>query len=184
MPDQVSGILSPFLRYRRIAAARPFIKGSVIDVGCGTGKLAEYVHPDNYVGTDTDVGSISFARVKYPRHTFLTAEEAANIKRKFDTVVALAVIEHVGNPVEFAKYLRSLLIKDGLLVITTPHPCGNLILEIGSKFGIFSSEAHEEHEELLDERRLRKVAAESGLELIKAKRFLFGMNQLFVLRGK
>lgn len=184
MPDQVSGVLSPFLRRKRIKAATSFIRGNVIDIGCGIGCLAEYVRPNDYVGTDRDTESISIAKTRYPQHTFLTAEQVLDIKRTFDTVVALAVIEHVEDPVSFAKYLGSLLAEDGLIVITTPHPRGDFIHGLGSKFGLFSREGHEEHKELLDEQRIREIAQQAGLELIKAKRFLFGMNQLFVLKGK
>jgi len=40
MADQADGFLSPFLRKKRIEMALPFIKGRVIDIGCGVGKLA------------------------------------------------------------------------------------------------------------------------------------------------
>ncbi len=52
MADQTDGFLSPFLRKKRIEMALPFIKGRVIDIGCGVGKLAKYVEAENYVGID------------------------------------------------------------------------------------------------------------------------------------
>jgi len=55
MADQTDGFLSPFLRKKRIEMALPFIKGRVIDIGCGVGKLAKYVEAENYVGIDKDI---------------------------------------------------------------------------------------------------------------------------------
>ena len=48
MADQArGGLLSPLLRSRGIAAARRFLKRRVLDLGCGSGKLAGFVPPDS-----------------------------------------------------------------------------------------------------------------------------------------
>ena len=46
------GLLSPYLRNRRLAMARPLLTGRVLDVGCAEGHLAESVPADRYVGVD------------------------------------------------------------------------------------------------------------------------------------
>ena len=48
------GLLSPFLKRRRLQAVQPWLKGHILDFGCGYGGLAQYVTPDKYVGTDVD----------------------------------------------------------------------------------------------------------------------------------
>ena len=55
MADRANSFLSPFLRKKRIEMALPFIKGRVIEMGCGVGKLAIYVEAENYVGIDKDI---------------------------------------------------------------------------------------------------------------------------------
>ena len=48
MADQgTEGILSPYLRRKRIQAATPYLKGGVLDVGCGGGVLATLVERKN-----------------------------------------------------------------------------------------------------------------------------------------
>jgi len=54
------GLLSPFLQTQRIAAARPFLRGSVLDVGCGSGDLAAYVPPWCYLEVHKNDTSIVF----------------------------------------------------------------------------------------------------------------------------
>lgn len=152
MVGQADGLLSSFLKKKRFECALPFIKGKVIDIGCGVGKLAEHVEPDNYVGIDKDIESINTAKNNHPNHKFYTLEKSQGIEAKFDTVVAPAVIEHVKNPVDVIVYLKSLLAKESL-IITTPHPRSNLIHDFGSRTGIFSRRANEEHKELIDTKK-------------------------------
>ncbi|MBW8035001.1 MAG: methyltransferase domain-containing protein [Planctomycetes bacterium] len=183
MADQTNGILSPFLRKLRIKTALPYIKGSVLDFGCGVGNLAEFVNHEMYIAIDIDEESISIAQSSYPEHKFFATLQLENLSRKFDTVVSLAVIEHVSNAVEFINSLKALLAEDGLIVLTTPHPCGDIIHSIGSKLKLFSQEAHEEHQELINGKRMKEIAVSCGMNIVKSKRFLFGLNQLFVLKA-
>ena len=181
MNGQADGLLSAFLRTTRIQRALPFIKGKVLDVGCGVGKLAEYIGPENYVGIDKDPESVNTAKEQHPNHKFYLSDRPDTIEDKFDTVVALAVIEHVDNPIEFMIHLKSLLATKGLIVITTPHPRSDFIHHFGSSIGLFSRLAHEEHKELLDKDKMSQIAHQANLRLIAIKTFLLGMNQLFVL---
>lgn len=48
--------------------------------------------------------------------------------RKFDTVVAAELIEHLEEPYEFLRSIRSVLADDGRLVLTTPNPLGFPVL--------------------------------------------------------
>ncbi|MHA1567622.1 MAG: class I SAM-dependent methyltransferase [Alphaproteobacteria bacterium] len=103
MADQGrEGLLSPFLRKQRSKAARPYLKGRVLDVGCGAGALAKLIDPESYVGIDIDEDPLNRARRDFPHHRFESALPEGS--KKFDTVVALAVIEHVPDPSAFPNY--------------------------------------------------------------------------------
>ena len=182
MADQASeGLLSPFLRRRRIKAVRPFLKGKVLDIGCGSGALAEHFKPGNYLGVERDADSREVARKLFPQHQFIP-ELNDQVDSSFDTVVALAVIEHVPDPVAFMHELAGRLspAHSGRVVCTTPHPSFDGIYDMGARMGFFSHHAHEEHEELFDREKLAEVGQASGLQLVDYRRFLFGANQLAV----
>src|SRR6266436_567194 len=101
MADQLTGLLSPFLRSRRITAVGKFLgQGPLLDIGCGTGALARNVDSTRYLGVDQDEESIAIARNLFPTHRFLTLAEFAQSKNEnqFERIAGLAVIEHVEDP--------------------------------------------------------------------------------------
>ena len=183
MADQATeGLLSPWLRKLRINAALPFVCGKTLDYGCGSGAFASLLDPNMYVGFDRDELSISQALQKFPHHNFLSNESSLN--GHFDTVIALAVIEHVEKPDEFLKTLSSFLKSngDGRIVITTPNPCLEFAHDFGAKIGLFSKHANEEHQVLLDKSKLQIEGSKANLDLVEYRRFILGANQIAVFK--
>ena len=184
MTDQgAEGLLSPFLRERRIKAVSPFLNGRILDIGCGAGSLASLVSPDLYYGFDCDEESISIARHRFPLHTFRREmPETAS----FDTVVSLAVIEHVPQPDIFLKSLCRYLYpnRQSRIILTTPHPSLEWVHDIGAQLGLFSAHANEEHETLLNRSSLQELATVAECPILIYKRFMLGANQMIVMSPK
>lgn len=179
MSDQgTQGLLSPWLRRRRMNAVRPWLAGSVFDFGCGSGALAEFVPAADYSGYDIDAQSLAQARVLHPHHRFFDVPTQIPA----DTVVSLAVIEHCKDAGGFLRRLAALAKPGGRIALTTPHPAFEFVHDLGSRIGIFSHDASEEHEVLLDRNALSDLARAERLEIVHYRRFLFGANQLIVLR--
>lgn len=180
MGDQATGLLSPWLREKRLKMAGPYLKGRVLDYGCGVGALAPMCKPDAYLGIDVDRTMLEIARRKHPQFNFVSEVSEAE---KFDTITALAVIEHVPDPVALLRKFKRMLKPKGHIVLTTPHPSSEWLHTLGAKIGLFSREASEEHQQLINYEHMQELGAKSGLVLEKNRRFLFGANQLFVLRS-
>ncbi|PWB38882.1 MAG: methyltransferase type 11 [Parcubacteria group bacterium] len=178
MADQVEGLLSGYLRKSRAELARPFLKGTILDFGCGVGYLAGFVPNSKYIGVDRDRESLHVAKKNYPQHVFI---EQLPPSGSYDTIIALAVIEHLPDPKALLSVLSALLAEGGKIIITTPHPVSDNVHWFGAKLGIFSRAAHEEHEHLFDKKSFNLILPASGLEILEYRRFLFGMNQLFVI---
>jgi 2-polyprenyl-3-methyl-5-hydroxy-6-metoxy-1,4-benzoquinol methylase len=181
MPDQIDGLLSGFLRERRIAAARPHIEGRVLDYGCGVGVLRDRVTVAEYTGVDLDADSIRIARQRHPGATFRTLDEFRG-GGPYDTIVALAVIEHVPNPGRLLQDFASWLDPEGRIVLTTPNPALEWAHGAGARLRLFSRSAHAEHQSLMGRQALQRAAGEAGLDVLRYRRFLWGANQLMVLR--
>ena len=183
MADQGNeGLLSPYLKKKRLQAAASHLQGRVLDFGCGSGGLAEFVQPDMYLGVDMDEISIQQAKRKHPLHTFVQKIPAD--AGKFEAIVALAVIEHVEKPAAFLVYLKGYLSDSpsARMVITTPHPLVDWVHTVGSRIGLFSRHANEEHKDLLGLTQLRKTGATALLEMANYGRFLFGANQIAIYK--
>lgn len=179
MADQVAGLLSPWLRRQRIFAAKPYLSGCVLDVGCGSGALAQYIDVERYYGLDRDALSLKVARTRFPKYRF---EMAWPNGRTFDTVAMLAVIEHVKDPLVFLRNAALYLNDGGRIVLTTPHPSARWIHDSGSMVGLFSHTASEEHEAFLKREDVENIARVLEFQVACSRRFQFGLNQLFVLR--
>ncbi len=102
----------------------------ILDVGCGTGTLltaplARRFPQTQFVGTDLDAGSLSFAREHHrlPNLHFFPIEESAQGQR-FDMIIVSEVLEHVDDPLAFLTSLRFRLRPSGLLFLTVPNGYG------------------------------------------------------------
>lgn len=183
MADQgTEGSLSPFLRRQRFKIIEPYLYGKILDVGCGTGTLSEKISPDDYLGVEVDHTSLEKAISQFPKHSFQS--NLPEDKQQYDTVIALAVIEHVKNPDNFLAELKKQLKpeKTAKIIITTPHPSMDWVHNLGAAIGLFSKHANEEHEELLDRTKLKMVGSIANLQLVKYQRFLFGANQIAIYK--
>lgn len=180
MGDQASGLLSDWLRRQRIRATQPYIQdiqGQILDFGCGIGTLAEHCHSSRYLGVDADADSIALARQRHPQHRFETAVPHGE---RFDLIIMLAVIEHIPQPSNLLAQLRTHLQPDGRILMTTPYRGAEWLHTLGVRLKLCSREAGDEHETLFDLVSMREVAGSAGLHLHHYRRFLYGLNQLFV----
>jgi len=177
--DTRGGVLSPWLQRRRLEMGPAYLRGRVLDYGCGDGQLAATCQPNAYLGIDVSLRALDQARAAHPGFRFATSVSG---RERFDTVAAFAFIEHVADPGGWLARFASLLAPDGRIVLTTPHPSLEWAHTLGARMGLFSWDAHQEHQELLDRTRLYELASDAGLVVEAYRRFLFGANQLVVLR--
>ncbi len=107
-----------------IAGAAP---STVLDIGCGTGNqltkpLAEQFPDVRFLGVDSDAATIGFAR---DAHLLPNLDFAVEISGTFDLIIASEVLEHVEDPVDFLRSLRSrLTTNEGHIVLTIPNGFG------------------------------------------------------------
>ncbi len=159
MADQASGLLSPWLREKRIRVARPYLKGRVLDYGCGVGALALMCQSDAYLGVDIDEEVLEVARRNQPQFKFVSEVSEAE---RFDTIVALAVIEHVSDPAGLLTKFRWMLKLAGRVVLTTPHPTVEWIHTLGTRIGLFSLEASKQHQQLINYSVCKSLGQRAG----------------------
>lgn len=104
------------LRFKYI---NKYLKGSeILDIGATEGYvhgLLKEANPDKkFYNLDND-GDSDFK---------VNLDKPGKLKKKFDTVIAGEVIEHMKSPIEFVKFCKSILKRDGRLILTTPNATG------------------------------------------------------------
>ena len=70
---------------------------SVMDIGCGTGTLVEYLELKDYLGVDLNPDFIALAKKKYPQYDFkvLNIVTQKFPKRKFKFLFMMNVLHHL-----------------------------------------------------------------------------------------
>jgi ubiquinone/menaquinone biosynthesis C-methylase UbiE len=107
-------------------AAKPFVKGKLLEIGCGEGRGVEILMPlvDEYLGLDKIEEVIDTLKKKFPHAKFRQAviPPLSEIEdNSFDTIVSFQVIEHIKNDRLFLEEIHRVLKPGGTAIISTPN---------------------------------------------------------------
>lgn len=94
---------------------------TVLDIAAGQGALSERLH---YIGFDVTASDINEANFKlYKGFAFIKLDlnKELELNRKFDSVLAIEIIEHLENPYKLIRDCNNLLNENGTLIISTPN---------------------------------------------------------------
>lgn len=182
-----SALLAPLIKRQRIGRVRPFIRGDVLEIGCKDGATLDLGCPiGRYVGVDIDRDSLALARARHPSREFVSKNvefEPLGYVDAFDTILLIALVEHVLNQRSLLEQCRVALRMGGQLVLTTPTSFGNdFVHRWGARLGLFHKSVHDNHVVIYNKTRLRAAAAMTGLAVVSHRKFQFGCNQIALLQ--
>lgn len=112
--------------FKAYVAAQPYIKGDVLEVGCGEGRGIDLILPkaDTFTAVDKIESALAKLRLKYPTGTFLAMNipPLGELKdNTYDVLITFQVIEHIENDELFLKELHRVLKPGGVALVTTPN---------------------------------------------------------------
>jgi 2-polyprenyl-6-hydroxyphenyl methylase / 3-demethylubiquinone-9 3-methyltransferase len=105
---------------------KPLAKISILDIGCGGGLLSEPMTRlgANVTGIDASSKNINIAKLharknKLSINYLCSSPEKMKVKKKFDVILNMEIIEHVEDINFFIKSCSILLKKDGIMFVAT-----------------------------------------------------------------
>jgi 2-polyprenyl-3-methyl-5-hydroxy-6-metoxy-1,4-benzoquinol methylase len=157
--------LEKLLQRYRFNKVNKFLFGDVLDFGGNEGELKPFVKGD---------------------YTIVNYDHSPIYNKTFDTIVLLAVIEHleIKEVLLIFKKLKDCLREDGTIFLTTPTLASKPILEFLAFFHILDKKNIEEHRHYWNKIELFRLAEDTNYKIIKYKKFQFGFNQYLVLRHR
>jgi len=108
---------------------KPYLKGNILEVGCGTGNLTGWLLGwGKVVVSDMNEYYLQLVEEKYQDHSNLKGvfirdiqqEPAKELLASFDTIVCSNVLEHIGDDVSVLKHFHQLLSGEGRLILLVP----------------------------------------------------------------
>lgn len=158
----------------RIRKILEYCKGEILDIGCLQhsidkissknwlhGILCKKFGFNNVVGIDISDEVLKLRELGY--NVYKANAEDFNLNKKFDTVIAGELIEHLSNPGKFLECVKRHLKKDGLLILTTPNP---FWIEYWIRLIFKKLKINEEHTAWFDLTVLRQLASRYGFEVV------------------
>ena len=154
--------LEKYLQNQRFGLVKDKLVGDVLDFGGNKGELKKYVK-----------GIYHLTNKSLKFHYWY-----------FDTIVALAVIEHltIQETIDNFKMFKRYLAPNGRIYITTPTKRVHPILKTLAFLRILDKENIEEHKHYWTKKELYQLAWTADLEVLEYRTFQMGFNQ-FVIMG-
>lgn len=181
-------LLSKYIQNVRLRKAGPYIRGDVLDLGCGGAVVKDLFGERiaSYVGVEQRGAALDAVRADHLDARFHARDldsDPLKLRRKFDSILMIALVEHLFNQKHAFQEVVRHLKPQGRIVVTTPTVFGNdIVHRLGASIGLFAKSAVDDHIVIYNKKRFHILARELGLSLERYCKFEFGCNQLAVLK--
>jgi len=168
--------LGELLYRQRIKVVRPYIKGRLLDLGCGVNKLVRQY--GNGVGVDVfQFGNADIILEDTSRMPFAD--------NHFDTITMLASLNHIPNREIVLREVWRILKFDGLIIITMiPLWISILWHFLRQPWDRDQRERQIKDGEVygLSKKQVRNLLVAAGFKIIAEKKFMFLINNLTIAK--
>jgi ubiquinone/menaquinone biosynthesis C-methylase UbiE len=156
----------------RVKTVLPYLKGDLLDIGCGTNELVKRY--GNGIGVDV----YQWGKVN------LVVKDTAKLPyedESFDTVTIIAALNHIPNRGEVLKEANRLLRKDGIILVTMIPPTISSVWHFLRKpWDADQNERGMAQGEVFGFRQeeVRGLLRNAGFEIVMEKPFMLYINKI------
>ena len=126
-PSRIQYIKENIIKHFKVNnKSNPFKNLDILDIGCGGGLLCEPLSRlgANVTGIDASEKNINVAKIHSKKNNLkisyiCSSPENLNLKKKFDVILNMEVVEHVNDVNFFIKKSSEFLKEDGLMFVAT-----------------------------------------------------------------
>ncbi|CAN2040210.1 Methyltransferase type 11 domain protein [Candidatus Magnetomoraceae bacterium gMMP-15] len=162
-------------RERRMAVI-PYLKGLILDVGCG---------PINQLKQEYSGRTITCDIYNWGNLDVVCASEALVFQNQtFDSVVMLACLNHFKNISKALEEAHRVLKPDGRLIITMPSKFIGTIVHLAVSWFDYDHVRGMDQNEVfgLSKQTVKRYLEKGGFDLILEKGFIYNLNKLFIAK--
>ncbi|MFH1319795.1 MAG: class I SAM-dependent methyltransferase [Bacteroidota bacterium] len=148
---------------------------NILDFGSAEGltllELNVLIPNANYIGIEYGKDLINSAP-DLPENIHLQQGDVTNLstevkEKSYDIVTALAVLEHLKNPLNAVMEAESILKPGGLFIASCPNPFWE---ELSTHLGLLKNDHHEVQ---INKKIITEIIQKAGLKLLKYQRFMW-----------
>ncbi len=132
--------------------------GTILDIGCGYGWMLSTLNKKKWETHGVEINRECFENAK--KNTFKFYDKLSKVKKKFDYITMIHVIEHLKNPIYYLNKVKKLLKKNGVLIIETPDFDSAMARRYNLKFRLLHDPTH-----------ISLFSLESIIRLLRDKKF-------------
>lgn len=146
------------------------INKRILEVGPGSGYFYFYLKKivKSYDSVELGAGQRKILK-KY--HNFSPFHSIKQVKKKYDTIILLSVVEHVKNPISFLNQLKKYLNKNGKIIIEVPNVDDPLLSYFNLDY-YKKNYYRKVHLNYFNSNTIKKLIQKSNLKIVKQKSIL------------
>lgn len=170
-------------RHERKISAK---KLSVLDIGCGTGRIGKEIQKRGYQVTGLDFSSVAVSKAKKlginAKLCDIDAGLSTETSHAHDVVWAGDIIEHVFDPLGLLREVKRVLKKEGALLLSIPSDVGivsriKMLLGISYQEQMYRRSGFYKHHTFFNLRLITYMLAKTGFRIVSTEKLLISPNK-------
>jgi ubiquinone/menaquinone biosynthesis C-methylase UbiE len=130
---------------------KPYMKGQLLDVGCGIGEILKFYK--NSIGVDINADCVDYCVKSGLKAQIMKIDNLPFEDNKFDTLVFDNVLEHISSPDKIINEIHRVMKKGANLLVSVP--------------GLKGFDYDTDHKKFYDKKKLNKTFEINNFNLIK-----------------